>query len=214
MRDACHALQAKEEALSASPSVAMVQSAMDLYRQAAEQFSAVDGSEGKHEEVLSLMHAFLQSDRVLDILNPNPEPWSPASSGGAAEAGANSSASDSAPAAAEAAPPPPPMTTHNTCDEAAVGFTTNDDDNKVVEPPSQVAEAQPVGSMQFMIDDELELAPTSVEDKVSDRSISSILSLRLRALKDHSMQGRARIQTLCGIILSVATNGCFFVTHF
>ena len=207
MRDACHALQAKEEALSASPSVAMVQSAMDLYRQAAEQFSAVDGSEGKHEEVLSLMHAFLQSDRVLDILNPNPEPWSPASSGGAAEAGANSSSSDSA-------PPPPPMTTHNTCDEAAVGFTTNDDDNKVVEPPSQVAEAQPVGSMQFMIDDELELAPTSVEDKVSDRSISSILSLRLRALKDHSMQGRARIQTLCGIILSVATNGCFFVTHF
>jgi hypothetical protein len=213
MRDACHALQAKEEALSASPSVAMVQSAMDLYRQAAEQFSAVDGSEGKHEEVLSLMHAFLQSDRVLDILN-QPEPWSPASSGGAAEAGANSSSSDSAPAAAEAAPPPPPMTTHNTCDEAAVGFTTNDDDNKVVEPPSQVAEAQPVGSMQFMIDDELELAPTSVEDKVSDRSISSILSLRLRALKDHSMQGRARIQTLCGIILSVATNGCFFVTHF
>ena len=208
MRDACHALQAKEEALSASPSVAMVQSAMDLYRQAAEQFSAVDGSEGKHEEVLSLMHAFLQSDRVLDILNPNPEPWSPASSGGAAEAGANSSSSDSN------APPPPPMTTHNTCDEAAVGFTTNDDDNKVVEPPSQVAEAQPVGSMQFMIDDELELAPTSVEDKVSDRSISSILSLRLRALKDHSMQGRARIQTLCGIILSVATNGCFFVTHF
>ena len=208
MRDACHALQAKEEALSASPSVAMVQSAMDLYRQAAEQFSAVDGSEGKHEEVLSLMHAFLQSDRVLDILNPNPEPWSPASSGGAAEAGANSSSSDSH------APPPPPMTTHNTCDEAAVGFTTNDDDNKVVEPPSQVAEAQPVGSMQFMIDDELELAPTSVEDKVSDRSISSILSLRLRALKDHSMQGRARIQTLCGIILSVATNGCFFVTHF
>ena len=169
MRDACHALQAKEEALSASPSVAMVQSAMDLYRQAAEQFSAVDGSEGKHEEVLSLMHAFLQSDRVLDILNPNPEPWSPASSGPPfAEAGANSSSSDSAPAAAEAAPPPPPMTTHNTCDEAAVGFTTNDDDNKVVEPPSQVAEAQPVGSMQFMIDDELELAPTSVEDKVSD----------------------------------------------
>ena len=166
MRDACHALQAKEEALSASPSVAMVQSAMDLYRQAAEQFSAVDGSEGKHEEVLSLMHAFLQSDRVLDIVNPNPEPWSRASSGGAAEAGASSSASDSAPAAAEAAPPP--MTTHNTCDEAAVGFTTNDDDNKVVEPPSQVAEAQPVGSMQFMIDDELELAPTSVEDKVSD----------------------------------------------
>jgi hypothetical protein len=167
MRDACHALQAKEEALSASPSVAMVQSAMDLYRQAAEQFSAVDGSEGKHEEVLSLMHACLQSDRVLDILN-QPEPWSRASSGGAAEAGANSSSSDSAPAAAEAAPPPPPMTTHNTCDEAAVGFTTNDDDNKVVEPPSQVAEAQPVGSMQFMIDDELELAPTSVEDKVSD----------------------------------------------
>jgi len=162
MRDACHALQAKEEALSASPSVAMVQSAMDLYRQAAEQFSAVDGSEGKHEEVLSLMHAFLQSDRVLDIVNPNPEPWSRASSGGAAEAGANSSSSDSH------APPPPPMTTHNTCDEAAVGFTTNDDDNKVVEPPSQVAEAQPVGSMQFMIDDELELAPTSVEDKVSD----------------------------------------------
>jgi len=157
--------QAKEEALSASPSVAMVQSAMDLYRQAAEQFSAVDGSEGKHEEVLSLMHAFLQSDRVLDILN-QPEPSSPASAA-AAEAPPSLSAPTAA-AAEVVAPPPPPMTIQNISDEAAVGFMTNDDDN--MEPPSShVAEAQPVGSMQFRIDDELETAASStVKDMVSN----------------------------------------------
>ena len=145
----CWVPQAKEGALSAAPSVAMVTSAMDLFRQAAEQYSAVSGSEGKHEEVLAMMHIFLQSERVQHILT-QPEPSSPAAAVAAASAATEVSKNITA-SEATAAPPPPPMTT-SASDEAAVGFTAP-------------ATATPHGSTNFLIDDEV-TSPEGASTKV------------------------------------------------
>jgi hypothetical protein len=119
---------------------------MDLFRQAAEQYSAVGGSEGKHEEVVALLHAFLQSDRVQHILNQpdpaSPDPASPAAVAPAAAAAASAALASPPDPSADAAPPPPPMTT-SASDEAAVGFHE-----------SAPLVAEPVGSTHFMIDDD------------------------------------------------------------
>lgn len=59
-------LERKERQLKMEPSLDLVQESMDLFRQAAELFSAAE--DPRHEQVVEKMHAFLQRPEVLAVL--------------------------------------------------------------------------------------------------------------------------------------------------
>lgn len=65
----------QEKVLESEPSLDLVQESMDLFRQAAELFSAAE--DPRHELVVGHMHAFLQRPEVLAVLEGKTAPPTP-----------------------------------------------------------------------------------------------------------------------------------------
>lgn len=65
----------QEKQLESEPSLDLVQESMDLFRQAAELFSAAE--DPRHELVVGHMHTFLQRPEVLAVLEGKASPPTP-----------------------------------------------------------------------------------------------------------------------------------------